>query len=955
MHPRLVVLGPILLLFAFVFSAAAQTAPHRVYPWLMDPRQNPDYSRRHVEPPSWETFGNATQFVALRGFTIENDEIKNYIEELDKYTKTFKLGNVVWPSYPIIFAKNLGDLADEIERRGLFLFDLWGYVPGSGPGGYWRQYKPPASALQLIEEKLGDHWLGMDMGEQDGRYIGGYASQMYPISDDRREQYLNFQRHFQRICDDLGNRMSVLVSLNYGHYMLKEGVYSLIGAETAQGLPNSQVYYAFIRGAGKQYGVPWFGNASVWNRWGYKTYGEPGTDHGPTKGTSLSLLKRLLYSHILYNSVFVGFESSWFEGSDLSPVGKIQQAAQQWVRANGQPGVMHAPVALMLDFFAGWTFPRHLYTSDVYRVWGNIPYKMGDFLTDNLIDLIYPGYQDASYYHDERGFISPTPYGDIADCLLSDAPRWVLDQYPVITLAGKITLTAELMDNLRGYIENGGCLVTTAGNLCYEMIGMPFAAGNQTHSFDKEQAQACGETDPFSLVSLELPDDARILTSINDIPAVVEVKVGKGRVIAIASEWGLTNTVPAVPIKSKIDAPLEKPYHMPNFMRAALDQLLREQMLFEVGDGLSLITCRRKPGEYTLGLCNNALEPRPFKIVSHCGPIETIRELPLDQSEKTAPGYMPEGFESATLGQSSETTIAGGDVRIFRVNVREENVVETRRPVPPALPKGRLLSLHGGWPVKEEILLRPTFFQHYDGVVLDWRYLHDRESDVLKQEAGWLQIQNVRIWVDLSSGINLFPDLRLVDNDPEEYAASMAAIDKVLAKMPMLDARDLILSLHMNPENNFSAEQTRASFIVTLKQICGKAAAANTTVHLRMSPKDGRGLNGILKLISEVAAPNLRVAPSLALLPGGIATPNEVAPELKEKIGAWLVSGFDHSVPSGNNPCLVSPKELDDWLSLAPDAPVVFDADYSYRDEEYADVKLLENWAEVKRQPRLDY
>ncbi|HUW60175.1 MAG TPA: hypothetical protein VMZ06_04140 [Candidatus Bathyarchaeia archaeon] len=948
MHPRLVVLGPILLLFGLVFAAAAQTAPHRVYPWLMDSRQNPDYARRHVKPPSWDTFGNVTQFVTLRGFGVENDEIKNYVEELDKYTNTFELGNVVWPSYPIIFAKNLGDLADEIQRRGLFLFDLWGYVPGSGPGGYWQQYKPPAAALQLLEEKLGDHWLGMDVGEQDGRYIGGYASQMYPISGDRRDQYLNFQRHFQRICDDLGNRMSVLVSLNYGHYMVKEGVYATIGAETAQALPNSQVYYAFIRGAGKQYGVPWFGNASVWNRWGYKTYGEPGADHGPTKGTSLSLLKRLLYSHILYNSVFVGFESSYFDGPDLSPVGKIQQAAQQWVRDNGQPGVMHAPVALLLDFFAGWTFPRHLYTSDVYRVWGNIPYDAGDYLTDNLIDLIYPGYVDASYYHDERGFISPTPYGDIADCLLSDAPPWVLDQYPVIILAGRITLTAELMDNLRGYVENGGCLVTTAGNLGCVMTGTPLAAGNQTHC-DKEQAQAVGETDPFSLVSLEFSDDARILASVKDIPAVVEVEVGAGRVIAVASEWASTDAVPAVPIDSKIDAPLEKPYRMPNFVRAALDQLLREQMLFEVGEGLSLITCRCNPGEYILGICNNALEPLPFKIVSHCGPIETIRELPLDQSEKTAEGYLPEGSENAVLGQSSDTTIAGGDVRVFRVNVREENVKEMKRPVPPAPPKGRILPLRGQRPVKEEILLRPTFFQHFDGVVLDWRYLHDREADALKQEAHWLQIQNLRVWVDLTSGINLFPDLRLVDNDPEEFAASMAAIDDVLAKMPLLDARDLVLSLHRTPENNFTGEQTRASFIATLKQICDKAAAADITVHLRMSPKDGRGLNAIFKIVSEVAAPNLRVAPSVALLSEGNATPNKVAPELKEKVGAWLVSGLHRdsigdALWSTNAPAAgqADPEQLRAWVRLNPDAPVIFDAVYVTQDEEYRDAIFLD-------------
>ena len=162
-------------------------------------------------------------------------------------------------------------------------------------------------------------------------------------------------------------------------------------------------------------------------------------------------------------------------------------------------------------------------------------------------------------------------------------------------------------------------------------------------------------------------------------------------------------------------------------------------------------------------------------------------------------------------------------------------------PSPPAPPKGRLLPLRGQRNVKEEVLLRPTFFQHYDGVVLDWRYLHDREADALKEEARWLQIQNLRIWVDLTSGINLFPDLRLVDNDPEEYAASMAAIENVLSKMPLLDARNLVLSLHRVPENNYTAEQTRESFVSTLKQICGKAAEGNITVHLRMSPKNGRG------------------------------------------------------------------------------------------------------------------
>ncbi len=120
--------------------------------------------------------------------------------------------------------------------------------------------------------------------------------------------------------------MSALVSLSFGHYYLKEGLYKLIGAETAQGLPNGQLFYVFIRGAGKQYGVPWFGNASVFNRWGYKTYGSenstgPGYHHGPTFGTSLSLMKRLMYSQILYNSMLVSFESGWFYDTKVSSSG----------------------------------------------------------------------------------------------------------------------------------------------------------------------------------------------------------------------------------------------------------------------------------------------------------------------------------------------------------------------------------------------------------------------------------------------------------------------------------------------------------------------------------------------------------------------------------------------------------------------------------------------------------
>lgn len=898
---------------AQVAAGREQTGGFRVYTHLLEPAEHPDYKRRAVKPPTWATFKHRTQFTTLRGFNVQDDRIVGYAEELEKYTRTHELGDVIWPAYPILFAKNVGDLADEIKQRDLYLFDVWGYVPGSGPGGYWQQFKVPRETLATLESKLGERWLGTDIGEQDGRYIGGYADQVTPASAGRLEQYFNFQRHFERMGDDLGHKHATLVSLNFGHYFLKEGTYTLIGAETAQGLPNNQVYYAFIRGAGKQYGVPWFGNASVFNRWGYKTYGSSGGSggetHGPTKGTSLSLLKRLLYSHVLYNSVTVGFESGWFEGEKLSPIGHIQQSAQRWVKAHGQPGVMHTPVALLVDFYSGWTFPRHLYTDKVYRVWGNLPYEPGDYLTDAVLDLLYPGYQDSSYFHDESGFLSPTPFGDLADCLLSDAPGWLLERYAVVVVAGELRGGREVRDKLQGYVERGGHVVITAGNVA------------------------------------KLPDGIAGATNVSQNATVI---CGRGKVTFLASPFGVkVDDSPPQKLRSQLDQPLAKPYTFNPDVQRELAKVFRSQQLFEVGTNLSLITCRRAPGEFTLGIANNSWRELPFNIVSRCGPIQSLRELTLDQSEHGAVGQTPESVDASALGRNGEHTIAGGDVRMFAVTVKESGVEEIAHVAPPASHRS-LLPLRKARTIKEEILSRPTFFEHFEGVSIDWSYLYEREKSILQAEAGWLRRQHLRIVVDLSSGVNLYPTLRLLDNVPADYQTSMTAISNVMAKMEILGARDLILPLHRHPENNFTDEQVQAGFAATLKSLAGEAAERGITLHLRITPgKPPRSLVDGLAWLDRVGATNVKLAVSVALFANS-PPPAETAARLPAALGLWLVSGSRTDVAGTTwdvhgpiNPSLLGP--LRHCLALAPNTPMVLDALYAGPDEEYLDARALEN------------
>ena len=126
---------------------------------------------------------------------------------------------------------------------------------------------------------------------------------------------------------------------------------------------------------------------------------------------------------------------------------------------------MHAPVALMLDFYSGWTFPRHLYSGEVYRVWGNLPYQAGDFLTDALLDLLYPRYQDSSYFHDESGFQGAHALWRHGRLPLER--RAAVAAQPLRGAHHRRRTWRRPRDSrqLQAYAEAGGHLVITAGNL----------------------------------------------------------------------------------------------------------------------------------------------------------------------------------------------------------------------------------------------------------------------------------------------------------------------------------------------------------------------------------------------------------------------------------------------------------------------------------------------------------
>jgi hypothetical protein len=181
----------------------------------------------------------------------------------------------------------------------------------------------------------------------------------------------------------------------------------------------------------------------------------------------------------------------------------------------------------------------------------------------------------------------------------------------------------------------------------------------------------------------------------------------------------------------------------------------------------------------------------------------------------------------------------------------------------------------------------------------------------------------------------------------EDYTNSMAAIQDVLGKMDALDAKDLILSLHRYPENNFTDEQTRAAFAATLKGLATQAAERGVTLHLRVGfGKPPWGLAEGFEQLDHVGVPNLKLAVCTAML-GQKPPAAETAARLKEKLGLWLVAASRNDVagkPWDAHAPIYSTRDPEAFarlLALSPGTPTILDAVYANQDEEYQDATAL--------------
>lgn len=728
-----------------------------LYPYLVEPKDYPEYYRRPFPAVSWSDFGYRTQFVVGRNVPLDSTE-----------RATVK-GNVYRPSIAFMRDMNFTAKLQFLSKTNSFLHNIGGYGPGSPyprHGGF-GEYIVPNWQIEQIKKYVGARFTGFDVGEQDGRFNFTYRKILEPYIPERKSQYLLSQPYFDRVASDQGNWCSALSVLWYWHPILKEGYTVLAGSETQNKITNGQVQYMHLRGAGKQYGILWYGDVSVFDSWGCKIYDSNKAYENVNKGGSLSLFKRSYYTQYMYNSTILSMEHGWCEGKwatnrgRLSPIGMMHDDCVDFVDKYGQPGVMVTQIALLNDFYSGWMPASHI--ASAFRVWNAMPYEAGDYLTDAVINMFYPNYDRSGFFYDETGAMCATPFGENVDALMSDARVEVMNQYPVMVAAGDLFSGGkELADKITSYVEQGGTFVVTAKNAARlwpewgisEMSNL-IPAGTQVQ-IGSEQIM---ENAAFKLYSSNLDDDVQVLARIGKTPVVLIKEIGEGKVILSLTEYGLNSEPYSVKeppswFKNEFDTFLERPYRLLNHFSCVLESVFSSVSLFSVGKDLGYIVNYLEDGKYRLAIYNNTWKSLPFKIKSNIGKIKSVKELSTGRKLFQCAGYWPHGVSGEVDGKDDAFNIYGGDIRLFDVEV-EQSTVSVKEKIHQKNPVvGTYLAVDNMSFLKEKIRKMPTFFDYFDGVAVEGTAVMQMDIEALKRQNEWYALQSLDVAADLREGFN---------------------------------------------------------------------------------------------------------------------------------------------------------------------------------------------------------
>jgi len=511
----------------------------------------------------------------------EDGEIAGWRDVARKYARQGLILNSIWGiRHGIPFALGTGEITVP-EEMHQFLLDTFGprflgWENGEQDGEYVAQYV-------------------------FGQYLDGRAQSP---NRSRKEAYEHFVYVMGDLIDSLMRHyIAPIGSLPFCHYFAELG-HRILGLELGTGLPSSIMRWAFLRGASKQYELLTHAHISVFMASAeqkpdfYSSRHYPHHGRGtaiefqlghPAGGPPIHLVKRLWFASYMYGVSILGLEGGLFYGDVASlpehyygtaakgvrPVGPTREGQnicdvagflkqrgpeleknltplgreyRKWVwatRAHPDRGMQYTPIALILDFYHGWTPPVHksMGQGKPEHVWGNIPYSLGDYQIDQFFRWVYPDYQMYGYHIEGRGCLTPTPFGDYFDVLLTNAGREALNKYQAAILLGDIPPDEGLEKRLESFVRDGGTVVLCAQQLSNKLsalAGVRLLGRQQEACTSQSLVSGVGyEEGPYLYDCVELDAAEALAVNERDDPVVCLSKRGDGCVVTITPVfWG---------------------------------------------------------------------------------------------------------------------------------------------------------------------------------------------------------------------------------------------------------------------------------------------------------------------------------------------------------------------------------------------------------------------------------
>ena len=219
--------------------------------------------------------------------------------------------------------------------------------------------------------------------------------------------------------------------------------------------------------------------------------------------------------------------------------------------------------------------------------------------------------------------------------------------------------------------------------------------------------------------------------------------------------------------------------------------------------------------------------------------------------------------------------------------------------------------------------------------------------------------KRLNVYIDASPAIDLFPNLRLVNNSVIDFNESFSDLQKLLQKAEIYTVTNLIISLHRKPENDITLSATLQEMNSTLHTLVKLARDRNITIHIRDSVKNPTGdINGTYQWLQKCGLNNsIKIAPNLALI---IEQPLLLNNSIIKDIPLFFLNtpryniyGYRYTV---NGPIFDQAATVAQQLATLCNLracpyqansnviPLVIDAYFSNEDEEYQDVKWLETF-----------